>query len=155
MPHSKTYKMAAMTSSKQHFKNLKKVSSQIFDKIMWSKFHKNWPNRFQIKSCDRKIHTYTHTDRRTDRARSGIKYSIISGLNILTRRTSPVCASVCVCVHMNIFHSFRSILMKMHSNDFNKILRWHFFSFFQIFVWWRHNGHFICFQMQHSHGRNF
>ena len=28
------------------------------------------------------------------------------------------------------------------------------FSFFQFFQW-RHNGHFICFPMGHSHGRNF
>ena len=61
VPHSKTYKMAAMTSSKQHIKNLKKVSSQIFDKIIWSKFHQNRPYSFQIKGCDR--HTDTHTHR--------------------------------------------------------------------------------------------
>ena len=30
VPHLKTYKMAAMTSSEQHFQNPKKVSSQIF-----------------------------------------------------------------------------------------------------------------------------
>merc|ERR1711989_308060 len=55
--------MAAMTSSKQHIKNWKKMSSQIFDKIIWSKFHQNRPYSFQIKGCDRHtyIHTYTHT----------------------------------------------------------------------------------------------
>ena len=58
-------------------------------------------------------------------------YSVISGLNILTRRMSRVCASVClsVClcvrlsVQMNTFHNFHPILMKMHSNHLNKNLR--------------------------------
>ena len=75
VPHSKTYKMAAMTSSDQHFQNLRKVSSQNLVKIMWSKFHQNRPNSVQIKGCDR--HTHTHTYTRTDRARSGLKYSVI------------------------------------------------------------------------------
>ena len=34
-----------------------------------------------------------------------------------------VCLSVCASVHINIFHNFRPILMKMHSNDLNKNLR--------------------------------
>ena len=54
-----------MTSLRQHFQNLRKVSSQIFVKIMWSKFHRNRPYSVQIKRCDR------HTDRRTDRDRPG------------------------------------------------------------------------------------
>ena len=57
----KTYKMAAMTSSKQHFQNLRKASFQNFDKIMWSKFYQNRPNSVQIKGCDRQTHTHTHT----------------------------------------------------------------------------------------------
>ena len=84
-------------------------------------------------------------------------YSVISGLNILTRRMSPVCASVCLCVcpQMNIFHNFRPILMKMHSNGLNKNLSWLFFQFFKFLFWWLHNGHFIFFPMGHSHSRNF
>ena len=77
VPHLKTYKMAAMTSSDQHFQNLRKVSSQNLVKIMWSKFHQNRPNSVQIKGCDRQTHTHIHTYRRTDRARSGLKYSVI------------------------------------------------------------------------------
>ena len=67
VPHSKTHKMAAMTSSDQHFQNLRKVSSQNLVKIMWSKFHQNRPNSVQIKGCDRRTHTHTHihTDAQT------------------------------------------------------------------------------------------
>ena len=67
VPHLKTYKMAAMTSSDQHFQNLRKVSSQNLVKIMWSKFHQNRPNSVQIKGCDRRTHTHTHihTDAQT------------------------------------------------------------------------------------------
>ena len=54
-----------MTSLRQHFQNLRKVSSQIFVKIMWSKFHRNRSNSVQIKGCHRQ------TDGRTDRARPG------------------------------------------------------------------------------------
>ena len=60
VPHLKTYKMAAMTSSDQHFQNLRKVSSQFSLKIMWSKFHQNRPNSVQIKGCDRQTHIHTH-----------------------------------------------------------------------------------------------
>ena len=30
---------------------------------------------------------------------------------------------------------------------------WHFFHLFKNLFWWRHNGHFICFPMGHSHGQ--
>ena len=40
------------------------------------------------------------------------------------------CLCICLCVQINHFHNFRPILMKMHSNDLNKNLRRHFFSFF-------------------------
>merc|ERR1711989_13736 len=69
VPHSKTYNMAAMTSSDQYFQNLRKVSSQNLVKIMWSKFHQNRPNSVQIKGCDRQTdrqtdtHTHIHTHR--------------------------------------------------------------------------------------------
>ena len=48
-----------MMSSQQDFKNLRKQSPQIFDKIMWSKLHQNRPNSIQIKGCDRQIDTQT------------------------------------------------------------------------------------------------
>ena len=65
VPHLKTYKTAAITSSKQHFQNQRKASSQIFAVIMWSKLHQNWPNSVQIKGCHRQIHT--QKDRLTHR----------------------------------------------------------------------------------------
>ena len=52
-----------MTSSNQNFQNLRKVSSQIFVKIMWSKFHQNRPRIVEMRGRDR--HTDTHTDRQT------------------------------------------------------------------------------------------
>ena len=54
-----------MTSLRQHFQNLRKVSSQIFVKVMWSKFHRNRSNSVQIKGA------YRQTHRRTDRDRPG------------------------------------------------------------------------------------
>ena len=68
-----------MTSLRQHFQNLRKVSSQIFVKVMWSKFHRNRSNSVQIKGC------YRQTDRQTD-AQTGIApgttYSVMKWLNI-------------------------------------------------------------------------
>ena len=53
--------MAAMTSSKQHFQNLYKISYQIFETIMWSKIHQNRQNSVQIKAVtDRQTHRQTH-----------------------------------------------------------------------------------------------
>ena len=43
--------MRAMTSSELNFQIMRKASSQIFDKIMWSKFHQNRLNGVQIKGC--------------------------------------------------------------------------------------------------------
>ena len=62
-----------MTSLRQHFQNLRKVSSQIFVKVMWSKFHRNRSNSVQIKGAYRQTDRQTHrrTDRRTDRDRPG------------------------------------------------------------------------------------
>ena len=75
VPHWTNSKIADMTSLRQHFQNLRKLSSQIFVKIMWSKFHRNRSHSVQIKGCyrqtDRHTHTHTHTDRRTDRDRPG------------------------------------------------------------------------------------
>ena len=52
-----------MTSSKQNFENLRKVSSQIFVKTMWSKFQQNWSKAVEIR--DDHKHTDTHTDAQT------------------------------------------------------------------------------------------
>ena len=54
-----------MMSLRQHFQNLRNVSSQFFVKIMWSKFHRNRSHSVQIKGC------YRQTHRRTDRDRPG------------------------------------------------------------------------------------
>ena len=50
-----------MTSSKQNFQNLRKVSSQIFVKTMWSKFQQNRSKIVEIRDDHR------HTDRQTHR----------------------------------------------------------------------------------------
>ena len=50
-----------MTSPKQNFPNLRKVSSQIVVKIMWSKFQQN---RFKIKEIR---DDHRHKDRHTHR----------------------------------------------------------------------------------------
>ena len=69
-----------MTPLEQNFQNLRKVSSQMFAKIMWSKFHKNRPKIVAFRDPDRQTdththtHTHTETDTRTDRARSGLRY---------------------------------------------------------------------------------
>ena len=60
-----------MTSSKQNFQNLRKVSSQIFVKTMWSKFQQNRSKIVEIRDDHR------HTDRRTDRDRPGTTYSVL------------------------------------------------------------------------------
>ena len=61
MPHRKTYKITVMTSSKQNFEKMKKVSSQIFVKIVGVHFHQNRTKIVEIKDPDR------HTDTRTYR----------------------------------------------------------------------------------------
>ena len=49
-----------MTSFSQNFQKMRKVSSQILDKVIFVKFHQNRPNGAKMKGCDR------HTDRQTD-----------------------------------------------------------------------------------------
>ena len=70
VPHKKTYKITVMTSSKQNFEKLKKVSSQIFVKIIWVNFHRFKPKIVEIINPDRQTDRQTdrHTDTRTDRA---------------------------------------------------------------------------------------
>ena len=52
-----------MTLWNQNFQNLRKASSQILVKIMWSKFHPNRPRIVEMRGCDRQTHT--HTDAQT------------------------------------------------------------------------------------------
>ena len=69
----KHIKKAVMTSLNQHFQNLRKVSSQIFVKVMWSKFHQNRPRIVEMRGCDRQTdtHTSTHPHIRPD-AQTGV-----------------------------------------------------------------------------------
>ena len=52
----KTAKKAVMTSLKQNFQNLKKVSSQIFIKTMWCKFQQNRFKNTEIEGPNRHTH---------------------------------------------------------------------------------------------------
>ena len=49
-----------MTSSNQKFQNLRKVSSQIFVKIIWSMFHQNRPRIVEMRGRDRYTDILTH-----------------------------------------------------------------------------------------------
>ena len=49
-----------MTSSKQNCQNLRKVSSQMFVKIMWSKFQQNRSKIVDIRDDDIQTHRQTH-----------------------------------------------------------------------------------------------
>ena len=62
---------------------------------------------------------------------------------------------VCVSVTAFYLNTIGPILMKLEPHDLNKILRWHFSQILKMLIRWRHSGHFICFRMRHSHGRNF
>ena len=66
-----------------------------------------------------------------------------------------VCVSVCLSVTAFYLNTIGPILMKLEPHDLNKILRWHFSQILKMLIRWRHSGHFICFRMRHSHGRNF
>ena len=66
-----------------------------------------------------------------------------------------VCMYVCLSVTAFYLNTIRPILMKLGPHDLNKILRWHFSQILKMLIRWRHSGHFICFRMRHSHGRNF
>ena len=88
-------------------------------------------------------------------------YSVISGLNMLTRNDPCLCVSMCVCVSLCLsvtashFHNSWPIWMKLGPHNLNQNLRWHFSQILKFLIWWRHNGFFICFAMRHSHGRSF
>ena len=52
-----------MTSLKQNFQKMRKVSSQNLVKVICVNFHQNRPNGVEIKCCDG--HTHRHTDIQT------------------------------------------------------------------------------------------
>ena len=68
-PKEKHKKKTVMKSLEQNFRNLRKVLSQIFAMIMWSKFHQNRPKIVAIRDPDRQTdrQTHTHTHRHTHR----------------------------------------------------------------------------------------
>ena len=84
-----------------------------------------------------------------------------AGAYVCARVCACVCMCVCVCVYVCLsvtafyLKTIRPILMKLGPHDLNKILRWHFSQILKMLIRWRHSGHFICFRMRHSHGRNF
>ena len=59
----KNRKKAVMTSSKQNFQKVRKVSSQIFVKTMWSEFQQNRSEIVEVRDDHR--HTNTQTDAQT------------------------------------------------------------------------------------------
>ena len=79
VPHRKTYKNDRYDVIKQKFEKMKKVSSQIFVKIICVHFHQNRTKIVEIKDPDRQTHTQTHTQTHahTDRDRPGTIYSVL------------------------------------------------------------------------------
>ena len=75
VPHRKTYKNDRYDVIKQKFEKMKKVSSQIFVKIICVHFHQNRTKIVEIKDPDR--HTHIHTPAHTDRDRPGTTYSVL------------------------------------------------------------------------------
>ena len=65
VPHRKTYKNDRYDVIKQKFEKMKKVSSQIFVKIICVHFHQNRTKIVEIKDPDRHTHTQTHTHTHT------------------------------------------------------------------------------------------
>ena len=80
-----------MTSSNQNFENLRKVSSQFFFKVMWSKFRQNRPRIVEIRGCDRQTHTHilTHSPEMTE-------YKNKKTTKIMTHRYFQFCCSLIV-----------------------------------------------------------
>ena len=65
VPHRKTYKNDRYDVIKQKFEKMKKVSSQIFVKIICVHFHQNRTKIVEIKDPDRQTDRYTHTHTHT------------------------------------------------------------------------------------------
>ena len=79
VPHRKTYKNDRYDVIKQKFEKMKKVSSQIFVKIICVHFHQNRTKIVENIHPDRQTHTqtHTHTHAHTDRDRPGTTYSVL------------------------------------------------------------------------------
>ena len=79
VPHRKTYKNDRYDVIKQKFEKMKKVSSQIFVKIICVHFHQNRTKIVETIHPDRQTHTQTHTQTHahTDRDRPGTTYSVL------------------------------------------------------------------------------
>ena len=75
VPHRKTYKNDRYDVIKQKFEKMKKVSSQIFVKIICVHFHQNRTKIVETIHPDRQTHT--HTSAHTDRGRPGTTYSVL------------------------------------------------------------------------------
>ena len=60
VPHRKTYKNDRYDVIKQKFEKMKKVSSQIFVKIICVHFHQNRTKIVETIHPDRQTHTQTH-----------------------------------------------------------------------------------------------
>ena len=60
--------------------------------------------------------------------------------------TSPVCASVCVCVCLSVrafyLNTIGPMLMKLGPHDLKQNLRWDFSQILEMLPRWRHNGYF-------------
>ena len=56
---------------------MRKVSSQILDKVICVKFHQNRPNGAKMKGCDRQTHRHTDTQTHT-------QTGLIPGVNIFS-----------------------------------------------------------------------
>ena len=85
--HRKAYKMTFMTSSKQKFEKLKKVSFQIFVKIIWVHFHRNRTKIVEIFIwADRRTDAQTDAQTHRQGSSSGLRYSVLKWLNIKTTK---------------------------------------------------------------------
>ena len=82
-----------MTSFEQNFQNLRKVSSQIFVRIMWSKFHKNRPKILLNRDPGR------HTDTQTDTHRQGsFRTKIFSHTEMTEYKNGKNKITQCACI---------------------------------------------------------
>jgi len=70
-----------------------------------------------------------------------------------------VCVCVCVCLCVRLCHLYSPNEWTDFDETFHKSSTVHllntFFSDFENSSWWRHGGHYCCFWIRHSHGRNF
>ena len=64
-----------------------------------------------------------------------------------------VCLSVCLC-HLYSPNEWTDFDETFHKSPTINLLNT-FSSDFENSSWWRHGGHYCCFWIRHSHGRNF